>query len=192
MTNTQLTEIKLSWNGKNFICEDKTIENHISFKTFFVLLQNKTLVVEFLQRCDFQLVGYEFDNGFKIQKSEEVFFDITDEGTGFNIVFNLAAIALLDLKTSYTRNKKTGKLDKQSYLFDDHKNIDRIYIDSKSIKPHLHPLLFERICESMGLQCGFLNPKDVREYLKCTVNPSGDCGTCQHFESDGNRIIQFR
>lgn len=187
-----LTEIELSWNGEKFVCEDKKIENHIFFKTRLALLQNKTVVTEFLQRCDFQLIGYEYDDGFKIQKSEEICFDIADEGTGFNIVFNLAAIALLNLKTSYTKNKKTGKFDVKSYLFDDHKNIDRIYIDSKSIKPNLHPLLFERISESMGLQCGFLNPKDVRKYLKCTVNPSGDCGTCQHFESDGNRIIRFR
>lgn len=195
--NTPLTEIELSWDGtkSKFVCEDKKIENHIFFKIKLALFQHKTVVTEFLQGCDFQLIGYEHDGGFKIKKSEEVFFDIADEGTGFNIVFNLAAIALLDLKTSYTRNKKTGKFDKRSYLFDDHKNINRIYVNYESIKSNLHPLLFECVKSLQArvlLRCRFLSPEDVRQYLKCFVNPLGDCRTCHHFESDGNEIIQFR
>lgn len=188
----QLTEIELSWNGTRFICEDKKIENHIFFKTRLNLFQNEALVTEFLQRCDFQLIAYKDYDGFKIQKSEDVFLDIADEGSGFNIVFNLAAIALLETKTSYIKNNKTDKFDVVRYLFDDHKNVDRIYIDSKSVKPNLHPLLFERIKEYMGMQCRFLSSKDVRHYLKCAVNPLGNCETCQHFKSDNNRIIHFR
>jgi hypothetical protein len=179
------TEIELTWDGSRFVCEDKKVQNYISIAASFALLQNKTVVTEFLQRCDFQLIGYKYDNGFKIQKSEEVFLDIADEGTGFNILFNLAAI-------SYIKNKKTGKFDVRFYLFSDHKNIDRIYINSASIKSNLHPLLFDRISKNMGLRCKFLSPKDVRVYLKCAVNPSGNCGTCCYFEPDENGVIQFR
>lgn len=168
------TEIELIWDGSQFVCEDKKVQNYISIAASFALLQNKAVVTEFLQRCDFQLIGYKYDNGFKIQKSEEVFLDIADEGTGFNIVFNLAAIAQLEC------------------FFEDHKNIDRIYINSKSIKSNLHPLLFDRISKNMGLRCKFLSPKDVRVYLKCAVNPSGNCGTCCYFEPDENGVIQFR
>ena len=159
------TEIELTWDGSQFVCEDKKVQNYISIAASFALLQNKAVVTEFLQRCDFQLIGYKYDNGFKIQKSEEVFLDIADEGTGFNILFNLAAI-------SYTKN--------------------RIYINSASIKSNLHPLLFDRISKNMGLRCKFLSPKDVRVYLKCAVNPSGNCGTCCYFEPDENGVIQFR
>lgn len=99
----QPTEIELVWNGEKFTCRDKRIEQFLRFKLQLIFLMNEVPITEFLQRCGFQLVGYKYvDGSFKIEKDEGIFIDINDEGSGFKIIFELAAIMLFPVKIGAT------------------------------------------------------------------------------------------
>lgn len=161
--------ITLYWENNKFQTQQKPVLD-IENLHWYSLRNgaNKIRIVSFLRQCDFDLIDYIFypDNQFKIVKSSECCIPVEDEGTGFNILFHLCGYILI------------GR--------------DLTIVES-SIKPLLHPVLCEAIKEALTNteDCAWLSPKDVRSYLKCAMNPSGDCGDCQHFESDKKQIIKF-
>lgn len=156
---------KLLWDRNKFQTEQYLTALHwIALKKE----DNRIKIVNFLNQCRFTFTDYicSENNEVFIVKSEDCTLCIEDEGTGFNIMFHLLGYIL------------TG---------------ENIEVVDNSIVRYLHPNLYRIVKETLTENnCTWLSPGESRMYLKCAVNPLGDCNTCEHFEPDNNQKVVFR
>lgn len=159
---------KIFWNGDKFEVEQGSIFDLEDLHWYALKEEaNKIKIVEFLKRSGFDLIDYICypDNQVSIVKTIEVCLPLEVNGTGFNILFHLLGYVLTNKSLEIVEN---------------------------SFKRSLHPNLWKVVKDALTTDnCIWLNPSNVRKYLKCTVNPSGDCGNCQHFETDNKQIVRF-
>jgi len=163
MSNQEEPVFTIWWDNDHFdVDENLELLKHSSL-TF-----NKPYVINFLRCCDFDLLDYDkWNDTWQIKKTDDIYFPIEDEGTGFTILFNLIGYVLTGKDLLIMENSFCRQLP--STLWKEIKNA------------------FER----RKATCKWMSPIDVRPYLKCAVNPLGDCNNCPHFKPLHNQIIIF-